>query len=99
MKAANKNKIVRTFVFDPDFVSCNTCALNYAHLKNLKGDGWVEKKIFCQEFSIPRDPQDTEGNMKTAHKCPYWNPENATRAVMSPQKPEHERWYEKDSMA
>ena len=94
--AANKNKIVRTFLFMPDYVSCNSCAKNYNCQAAIEGR--IER-TFCQEFSMHRDPNDIGGNQKTAHKCLHWVPDRPTRAVMEPQTPEHERWYEKDSMA
>jgi len=94
--AANKNKIVRTFLFPPEYVSCNTCALNYN--AGAAAEGRIER-TFCQEFSMPRIPSDIEGNIKTANKCPNWVPDKPTRAVMEPQTPKRQRWYEKDSIA
>lgn len=91
MAAGNQNKIVRSFVFDPDFVSCNTCSLNYCGVSNEKG--------FCQEFSSGTQPENEPENMKRAQHCKYWTPDGISRAVISPAEPEHERWYEKDSMA
>lgn len=96
MKPNNQNKIVRTFVFDPDFVSCNTCAVNYNCQAAIEGR---TERTFCQEFSMPIDPLKIEENKKMAHRCKHWNPAVVNRRVMQPQTPEHERWYEKDSMA
>lgn len=94
--ASNNNKIVRTFVFDPEFVSCNTCAVNYNCQAAIEGR---TERTFCQEFSMPVNPSNIEGNKKTTRHCPHWNPAEVNRSVMRPQTPEHERWYEKDSIA
>ena len=85
-------KIKKCFLFNPEFISCANCALCY---------GQTAEPTFCQEFSMFIDANEKETCMKRADDCDYWIPNfrgQCMRIYARTEAPEHERWYEKDSM-
>ncbi len=88
----NDKRQKRCFLISEDFISCGNCQINYSG-KNPK------KRIFCQEFSFPIQPENEKENNKRALKCKYWIPNNIKRDKVHVDAPEHKRWYEKDSIA
>jgi hypothetical protein len=81
----------RTLTFVEGYVSCLNCGCNYAANE-------LKKRVptFCQTFSYHINPDDAPLNRDRATKCPFWEPVGVLRMALI--MPEHERWYEKDSM-
>lgn len=74
-----------------EIISCVNCSLCY---------GANNDPTFCQEFSISIDPTNDSRNKERALGCGYWHPRSSIvdRYNFHTTVPNHERWYEKDSM-
>lgn len=79
------SKVKRCFLFNEEYISCNSCAKNYRADNGAKG--------FCQEFSMLLNPNDKEHMHNTGLNCKQWIPEFADRSKMHEEE-ENERWYE-----
>ncbi len=98
-------KQIREFKISESQISCTNCDCCYGR----NGKSKKEYRTFCQEFSFFVNPTEDEINNKRALLCPHWifggyidselSKGLSIRSVMTPNCEDHERWYEKDSMA
>jgi hypothetical protein len=84
----NKLYLARGFIFAGDYISCTHCAACYDR---------NDDPTFCQVFSQIVYPTKEPLNQYTAQRCPFWVPKGIDRSKVI--LPEHDRWYEKDSIA
>lgn len=70
----------RDMAFVRGYVSCNTCACNYhASVRQTR------MPTFCQIYSVPIDPLQTDANTLRAEACDQWVHEAMDRnAVVTP---------------
>lgn len=76
----------RDMAFVRGYVSCTNCASNYC--------ATTGEPIFCQIYSMPIDPSDTEQNIFLAEACAQWVGKGMDRNMVV--TPAHTYRYEKD---
>lgn len=90
-------KIRVSFDFDPRLVSCGSCLCNYSNY--LTDSPLAEAGKWCQVWSQPIDPLDSDSCEARASKCTEWVPRKTRRdCIQNVAATNPERWYEKDSM-
>lgn len=76
----------RDMAFVRGYVTCTNCAANYNASK-------PEERTFCQPYSIPINPADTDANILRAEACEQWCGDGMDRNKVV--TPEHHYRYEK----
>lgn len=75
----------RDMAFTKGYVTCTNCACNYNCSK-------PDEKTFCQIYSRPVDPSDTERNIFLAEACEQWVANGLDRNKVV--TPDHKYRYE-----
>jgi hypothetical protein len=75
----------RDMAFVRGFVTCTNCGCNYHCQTN--------EPTFCQTYSRPIDPTDTDKNILMAEACEQWVPNGLDRNQVV--HPDHTYRYEK----
>jgi hypothetical protein len=75
----------RDMAFLRGFVTCTNCGSNY----NASNPS---EKTFCQMYSRPVNPDDTERNIFHAEACDQWVPDGLDRSKVV--TPEHRYRYD-----
>lgn len=75
----------RDMAFVRGYVSCNNCACNYS-----AADG---SPTFCQIYSLPIKPEDTEANTLRGEACDQWCGRGMDRSKVV--HPNHSYRYDK----
>lgn len=78
--------IRRDMAFTKGYVSCENCACNYDMQQPTDG------KSFCQIYSMPVDPTDSERCEFMAEACDQWVPRGLDRNMVV--TPNHKYRYE-----
>lgn len=77
----------RDMAFVRGYVSCTTCGCNY--------DASQAERVptFCQRYSMPIDPAETDANILRAEACEQWVHERLDRNMVV--HPDHAYRYDK----
>lgn len=81
----------REMAFVRGYVTCTTCAANYHAEEDRPGN---RVPTFCQMYSLPIDPADTDANILRAEACDQWVHEALDRNKVI--CPDHTYRYDKD---
>jgi hypothetical protein len=79
----------RNIAFVRGYVTCTTCGCNYYARDDRPGN---RVPTFCQKYSIPIDPAETDRNTLRAESCDQWVHETLDRNMVV--HPNHTYRYE-----
>lgn len=80
----------RHMAFVRGYVTCTTCGCNYHAEEDRPGN---RAPTFCQTYSTPIDPSDTDNNVLRAESCEQWVHETLDRNKVV--HPDHAYRYDK----
>ena len=80
----------RDIAFVRGYVNCAACACNYDASEIINGN---RMPTFCQIYSIPIDPTETDANTLRAEACDQWVHESLDRNKVV--TPSHSYHYDK----